>query len=64
MLISSKLQELIYSLSESINEDEIGPSLPRPNTAFSGPKPLEGIERGEHDRIWQMIYELRSGVAF
>jgi hypothetical protein len=30
---------------------------------FDGLKPIEVIERGEVDRIWQMIVYLRSGVA-
>jgi hypothetical protein len=33
-----------------------------PNDAFDGLKPLEVIECGEVDRIWQMIIILRSGV--
>ena len=38
--------------------------LTAPNDAFDGLKPLEVIERGEIERIWQMIDQLRSGVAF
>jgi hypothetical protein len=34
----------------------------KPNEAFGGLKPLEVIERGEIDRIWQMIHLLRSGT--
>jgi hypothetical protein len=30
---------------------------------LGGLKPIEVIERGEVDRIWQMIFFLRSGVA-
>ena len=30
--------------------------------AFAGLKPVEVIERGESDRLWEMVYYLRSGV--
>jgi len=51
------------ALSEVIQSDAIGPWLEQPNNAFDGLKPIEVIERGEVDRIWQMIFYLRSGVA-
>jgi transcriptional regulator with XRE-family HTH domain len=35
--------------------------LDTPNDAFAGLKPIELIERGESDRLWQMLFELRSG---
>ncbi len=37
--------------------------LETPNAAFEGLKPLEVIERGEIDRLWNMIFYLESGVA-
>ncbi len=33
------------------------------NEAFHGRKPLEAIEHGEVDRVWQMMIELRDGSA-
>jgi hypothetical protein len=33
-----------------------------PNEAFSGLKPIELIERGEIDRLWDTVYRLRSGM--
>ena len=35
--------------------------LDQPNDAFAGLKPVELVERGEADRLWQMLFELRSG---
>jgi hypothetical protein len=35
--------------------------LETPNEAFDGSTPLQVIERGESDRLWRMIYFLRSG---
>ena len=40
---------------------DINPYHPE-RLAKGGLKPIEVIERGEVDRIWQMIYYLRSGV--
>lgn len=57
-----ELRRVIDGLDEVIQKDAIGPWLEQPNEAFDGLKPLEVIERGEVDRIWQMIYHLRSGV--
>ena len=50
------------TVAEVIQKDAIGPWVEQPNSAFDGLKPIEVIERGEVDRIWQMIYHLRSGV--
>jgi transcriptional regulator with XRE-family HTH domain len=57
-----ELRRVVDALSEVIQKDAIGPWLEQPNSAFDGLKPIEVIERGEVDRIWQMIYYLRSGV--
>jgi transcriptional regulator with XRE-family HTH domain len=50
-------------LSEVIAADAIATWLDTPNEAFEGLKPLEVIERGEIDRLWNMIFYLESGVA-
>lgn len=60
----TELRRVVEALSEVIQKDAIGPWLNQPNDAFDGLKPVEVIERGEVDRIWQMIYYLRSGVPF
>ncbi|MGA3068210.1 MAG: MbcA/ParS/Xre antitoxin family protein [Tepidisphaeraceae bacterium] len=36
--------------------------LDKPNPAFDGQRPIELIKRGETRRLWQMVYELRSGM--
>ena len=58
-----ELRRVVDALSEVIQKDAISPWLEQPNEAFDGLKPIEVIERGEVDRIWQMIFYLRSGVA-
>jgi hypothetical protein len=58
----TELARLADALSEVIREGSVGKWLQTPNQGFDGLKPLEVIERGETDRIWSMIYFLRSGV--
>jgi transcriptional regulator with XRE-family HTH domain len=50
-------------LAEVVDPKEIPQWLDTPNDAFDGLKPLEVIERGEIDRLWNMIFYLESGVA-
>lgn len=50
-------------LTEVVAADVIPSWLDTPNDAFDGLKPLEVIERGEIDRLWNMIFYLESGVA-
>jgi DNA-binding transcriptional regulator YiaG len=50
-------------LSEVVAAETISSWLNSPNKAFDGLKPLEVIERGEIDRLWNMIFYLESGVA-
>ena len=57
-----ELRRLVNGLAEVVEPDMIGEWMKTPNDAFDGLKPLEVIERGEADRIWQMIYEMRSGA--
>ena len=58
-----ELTRVVDALSEVIQEDAIGPWMEEPNDAFGGLKPIEVIERGEVDRIWQMVFYLRSGIV-
>lgn len=41
----------------------IGAWLLSPNDGLDGLKPIEVIERGEIDRIWQMLYLLEGSQA-
>jgi transcriptional regulator with XRE-family HTH domain len=50
-------------LAEAVPPEDIPQWLDTPNDAFDGLKPLEVIERGEVDRLWNMIFYLESGVA-
>ena len=55
-----RLQE---ALVEVIAPEYVAEWLETPNDAFDGLKPIEVIDRGEIDRIWQMLFFLRSGVV-
>jgi DNA-binding transcriptional regulator YiaG len=50
-------------LAEVVRPEEIPLWLDTPNDAYDGLKPIEVIERGEIDRLWNMIFHLESGVA-
>lgn len=50
-----------WTLALVIKADALGPWLDAPNATFGGLKPLELIERGEADRLWHMLFDLRSG---
>lgn len=58
----AELKRLTNALAEVMKKEALGAWLQTPNDAFDSLKPLEVIERGESDRIWSMIYYLRSGV--
>jgi transcriptional regulator with XRE-family HTH domain len=50
-------------LAEVVASEAIPQWLDTPNDAFDGLKPLEVIERGEIDRLWNMIFYLESGAG-
>ena len=58
----AEIRRVVDALSEVVQKEAIGPWFLQPNPAFDGLKPIEVIERGEIDRIWQMVFVLRSGV--
>jgi DNA-binding transcriptional regulator YiaG len=58
-----ELQRLTKALAEVMKTESLGTWLQTPNEAFDGLKPIEVIDRGEIDRLWSMIYFLRSGVS-
>src|SRR5207253_1093119 len=58
-----EMDRLQQRLAEVIRPAAIPEWLQKPNPALGGLKPLEAIERGEMDRLWNMIFYLESGVA-
>ncbi len=59
-----ELQRLQRALCEVMKKDSVPRWLGAPNRAFGGLKPIEVIERGEIDRIWSLIYRLKSGEPY
>lgn len=57
----AEVQRLTTALEEIFVSQMIGSWLTTPNESFDGLTPMEVIDRGEIDRIWQMIDELRDG---
>ena len=57
-----ELERLTEALRTLFDDESIGKWFDTPNPAFGGLKPVEVIERGESDRLWQMIFELRAGT--
>ncbi|APW61606.1 helix-turn-helix domain-containing protein [Paludisphaera borealis] len=58
-----ELERFRERLAEVVAAEAIPVWLDTPNAAFDGLKPLEVIERGEIDRLWNMIFYLESGIA-
>jgi DNA-binding transcriptional regulator YiaG len=60
---TAEVERLYRALSRVVKPESIKGWFIRPNSAFDGLKPLEVVERGQTDRLWQMIFFLESGVA-
>lgn len=58
-----ELARLYEGLGRVVQPESIKGWFVRPNPAFEGMKPLEVVERGQIDRLWQMIFYLESGLA-
>lgn len=58
----TEIGRVVRALREVVDKEAIGQWMLRPNQAFDRLKPIEVIERGEVDRIWQMVFLLRSGT--
>jgi len=57
----NEVSRLYGALKEVVDPSSLGDWFLAPNKAFDGLKPIEVIERGEIDRLWRMVYMLRSG---
>ena len=56
-----EMQRLQQELAQVLDPTSLGRWLATPAPEFQGLKPLEVIERGEIDRIWQMIFRRKAG---
>jgi DNA-binding XRE family transcriptional regulator len=59
----TELDRLQRQLSKVVRQQTIGRWLIEPNDVFDGDAPADLIAKGKVDLLWQMIFQLRSGVA-
>jgi len=57
----TEIERLQKALDEIMDAGDIAAWLVEPNDAFDGSTPLQVVERGEVDRLWQMIFAIRTG---
>ena len=58
-----ELTQFQKRLAKVVKANAIPAWLETPNPAFEGLTPVEVVERGQIDRLWDMIYFLESGTA-
>lgn len=59
--VFSEMDRLLERLGGLMKPQEVGAWLRAPNPAFDGASPAQVIERGQTDRLWQMLYQVESG---
>jgi len=52
---------LLRALGSLIVPEKLGPWMRKPNKGFRDLTPIELIEQEKADRLWRMIYEIKSG---
>jgi len=55
-----EIRRLLDSLAEVVKPEAIGPWLKERNPAFEKMTPMQVIEVGEIDRLWQMVHRMGS----
>jgi DNA-binding transcriptional regulator YiaG len=58
-----EVDRLAAALAQIMSERAVGDWLRAPNSAFEGQRPLQLLERGEADRLWQMVHQIDANVA-
>jgi DNA-binding XRE family transcriptional regulator len=58
----NEIARLLTALSEVVDSAVLGTWFVTPNEVLSGLKPIEIIERGEIDRLWDLAWRLQSGT--
>ena len=59
----TEIDRLTGALAQLMPPSQVGGWLREENDAFGGRPPLALIERGESDRLWQMIHQLDANIA-
>jgi len=58
----NEVYRLWEALCELVDPESLGLWFQTPNESFDGLKPIEVIERGEIDQLWDMVFELQTGM--
>jgi hypothetical protein len=56
-----EFRRLLEALCKVIKPEKLGAWWERPAPNFGGSTPLQVLERGEADRLWRMVWEIRAG---
>ena len=57
----TQMSRLCEALAEAMEPGHVGRWLDEPNEMLGGLKPVEAIERGQADLVWQVVEGLRAG---
>jgi transcriptional regulator with XRE-family HTH domain len=57
----TEFERLVAELRTVVKPEQLKTWWNRPVANFGGSTPLQVLERGETDRIWRMIWEIREG---
>lgn len=58
----AEIERLRKTLAEIMNPEFIDEWLDTPTASLDNMKPVEVVERGESNRVWGILYHLRSGM--
>jgi transcriptional regulator with XRE-family HTH domain len=59
----AEIGRLLKALAELMPPGQVGRWLREPSGEFDGQTPMQVVERGEADRVWQMIHQIDANVA-
>jgi len=57
----NEARRLIMGLSEIMESENIAPWLKKPNEWFDGRTPLQALDEGKADKIWELIFHTKEG---
>lgn len=57
----NEVGRLYDALAEIVDVGDLPGWMETPNDAFDGSTPIQVVERGEIDRLWQMVFAVRTG---
>jgi transcriptional regulator with XRE-family HTH domain len=57
----TQVSRLCEALGEAVDSTHVGQWLNEPNEMLGGLKPVEAVERGQLDLVWQVVEGLRTG---